>query len=245
METGSNQWSGFFQCFQICVGHQQWNHIRSSAAKCAFHCSYHEQHRKCTFSRSSTRMIEFRNVGRSVTLKFDRSTKYGESSRDVQNRRSLQEFPALWAPIEIELRIPFTVIVSKTNLKNVFCLYQAPLDAVGFVFLGFCFLCSVCWPYAFCYFAEMTTQHIVRVGGMAFEANWMEYPVEVQKYITLIIARSQYPTRFTGLGIISCTLEMFSKVKLFLNFMLEQKVFALVKNSFLLHRNYFEFRFRL
>lgn len=50
-------------------------------------------------------------------------------------------------------------------------------------------------------------------GRVVFESNWYSHPIEIQKYVILIIARSQQPTYFTGIGVLDCTLETFGKVE--------------------------------
>lgn len=63
-----------------------------------------------------------------------------------------------------------------------------------------------------CHFANLTTDHVANISYAAFESDWYEYPVDVQKYILLIMARSQNPVYFNGLGLLDCTLESFGKV---------------------------------
>lgn len=89
------------------------------------------------------------------------------------------------------------------------------MNIVGLVFLMLCIGSSLLWPFLFCYFATRTTERIARIAGMTFSSNWFDYPTGVQKYVVLIIARSQVPSQFTGLGLFDCTLAVFGKVQFF------------------------------
>lgn len=53
------------------------------------------------------------------------------------------------------------------------------------------------------------------IGDAAYDSNWYDFPLELRKYIFLMIVRSQKPIDFTGFGIIHCSLENFGKVSLF------------------------------
>lgn len=74
---------------------------------------------------------------------------------------------------------------------------------------------SLIWPSFFCYFVNSTTDHVLRLGTTAYSLNWFEHPVEMQKYIVLMISRSHAKIQFSGLGLIPCTLEAFGKVCFF------------------------------
>ncbi|XP_055304812.1 odorant receptor 67a-like [Sitodiplosis mosellana] len=71
---------------------------------------------------------------------------------------------------------------------------------------------SLCWPYVFCRFATHVTDQMVSIGRIAYEVNWYDSPVVWQKYLILIISRSQQKVYFTGFNLITCTLETFAKV---------------------------------
>lgn len=72
--------------------------------------------------------------------------------------------------------------------------------------------CGLLWPYLFCYFANLTTDRVLAIGDDVYNLNWLEYPVQMQKCLILIIARSHEPIQFTGLQMIECSMEMFGKV---------------------------------
>lgn len=83
---------------------------------------------------------------------------------------------------------------------------------VSLIFLILSNANSLFWPFLMCFFANRTTDEIANTGYTAFESDWYDYPVDVQKYLVLIIARSQKPAFFDGLYFIDCTLESFGNV---------------------------------
>ena len=78
-----------------------------------------------------------------------------------------------------------------------------------------CAIVSLTWPFFFCYYATFTTNRVAALAQTAYNSNWFDWPPELQKYVILIIARSQEPVRLTGLGLIYCSLEVFAKVRIY------------------------------
>lgn len=75
-----------------------------------------------------------------------------------------------------------------------------------------CFVCGLCWSTLFASFSNSVTSHISAIGFTIYNCSWLNYPAELQKYMILMIARSQKPAHLTGLKLFPCTLEMFGKV---------------------------------
>lgn len=78
---------------------------------------------------------------------------------------------------------------------------------------------SMVWPSLFSYYATFVTNRIASVGYAAYDSNWFEYPLELQKYFVLIIARSKQSSYFMGFGLIQCTLEVFGQVRFLLEYL--------------------------
>lgn len=98
-------------------------------------------------------------------------------------------------------------------LKAVFFIhFHSEFDMVAFVFDVICVICYLIWSSLFCYHGNLAADRVSSVGSSAYNSNWFHLPVEMQKFMTLIIARSQNPVYFTGLGLIDCTMEVFEKV---------------------------------
>lgn len=49
-------------------------------------------------------------------------------------------------------------------------------------------------------------------ADVSFESLWYKFPVNLQKYVLMIIANAQRPQIFSGLGIIDLSLMSFMKV---------------------------------
>lgn len=77
-----------------------------------------------------------------------------------------------------------------------------------------CVICSSIWPFLFCYFATFATYRVAAIAQAAYDSNWLDLPPRLQKYIILIITRSQETIHFTGFGLFSCTLEVLGKVRI-------------------------------
>lgn len=83
----------------------------------------------------------------------------------------------------------------------------------GFRYL--CIMCSMSWPFIFCYYANITTDRISYISDSVYDLNWYDYPSKQQKYMILIINRSNKSIFFSGLNLVRCTLETFGKVSIY------------------------------
>lgn len=73
-------------------------------------------------------------------------------------------------------------------------------------------ICSLIWPSFFCYFSTLAIERVSTINHTIKGLNWFDQPVELQKYIILMVLRSQERMYFSGLGLITCSLEVFGKV---------------------------------
>lgn len=64
----------------------------------------------------------------------------------------------------------------------------------------------------FCLASESITEALFGVGDAFYESPWYCLPIQHQKQLILIIARSQRELRLEGLGLIFCSLETFGRV---------------------------------
>lgn len=71
---------------------------------------------------------------------------------------------------------------------------------------------NIFWSFLLCYMATASSDTVASIGDIVYNGNWPEYPPIYRKYVLLMILRSQQPTRFTGLKMVYCTLENFTKV---------------------------------
>lgn len=104
---------------------------------------------------------------------------------------------------------PHTNSYYRSNLRKHF---QMEFQIILFIYSILAVLCAVVWTFLYCYFATHATDRLTKIGNNIYESSWYEFPINIQKYLILIIIRSQNPIYFTGLGLLNCTLESFGKV---------------------------------
>lgn len=64
-----------------------------------------------------------------------------------------------------------------------------------------------------CYLGASTTESFLRYADITYESMWYRFPVNLQKYLQLIIEDTQRPRAFDGFGFIQLNLMSFSKVR--------------------------------
>lgn len=64
-------------------------------------------------------------------------------------------------------------------------------------------------PFLYCYFGQLTTESYETIGQHLFESDWQKLPVNLQKYIFLMIQNMQKPLRYNGFGVIVLDLQTF------------------------------------
>lgn len=60
----------------------------------------------------------------------------------------------------------------------------------------------------------MVTSDSELIADAAYKSGWYEYPNECQKYLILIMARSQTPFYLTGFKLYKCSLISFTSVSM-------------------------------
>lgn len=68
------------------------------------------------------------------------------------------------------------------------------------------------WPYLFCHFGNSAMDNVSSIGDIAYNSNWFDYPVKLQKYFIPIVLRSHKRSDFIGFDLIPCTMEVFGQV---------------------------------
>lgn len=86
------------------------------------------------------------------------------------------------------------------------------MDAVSIGFSIICVFVGTLWSSLFSIYASRVVNQIEGIGEAAYFTKWYDLPPTLQKYMILIIARSQEEINFAGMGIIYCNLETFGKV---------------------------------
>lgn len=66
--------------------------------------------------------------------------------------------------------------------------------------------------FLYSYYGDVVNSECVSIGDIAYTALWYNYAIEHQKYVILIIARSQKPHYFNAFYMFPCSLANFAKV---------------------------------
>lgn len=102
------------------------------------------------------------------------------------------------------------------------------------------FFSSICRVYFALYFGRLSCVLLPLIQlieyHLCYDSNWPQYPLDLQKYFILMIARSQQPIDFNGLGIIHCNLEVFGNVSILLIFSIHKYfLFNLIQIFFIFY----------
>lgn len=68
--------------------------------------------------------------------------------------------------------------------------------------------------FLYCYAGSLTTSQFLRYGNISYESDWVEMPIELRKFIQILIADAQRPLIFRGLNLVDLNLAAFTKVNL-------------------------------
>lgn len=68
--------------------------------------------------------------------------------------------------------------------------------------------------FLYCYYGKYATDCQAAFALSAYEMDWINFPIEFQRYFILIIANAQLPLSYHGYGIVDLNLETFAKVSL-------------------------------
>lgn len=72
--------------------------------------------------------------------------------------------------------------------------------------------CVLAMTFVYCYLSEDITSILDNIGHTFYESIWYEWPVEQQKFVIAPIQRAQKSFRLKSLGLIDCSLNVFSSV---------------------------------
>lgn len=88
---------------------------------------------------------------------------------------------------------------------------ENPDDTVVPLALGVVVSTSLLFLY--CFFGKLATDSYLRMGDLVYESNWQDIPVELQKYLILMIVNMQKPLKYHGFGIAVLDLITFTSVR--------------------------------
>lgn len=79
--------------------------------------------------------------------------------------------------------------------------------------------------FALCYLGELATSKCATTNDEIYHAKWYNYPVKIQKFIILIMMRSQKRFIFKGFSLLSCSLPAFKEVSYYYHSAADQYIF--------------------
>lgn len=65
-----------------------------------------------------------------------------------------------------------------------------------------------------CYFGEMTTQSFLKFSNCLYELQWYNLPIQLGKYLLIILPNMQRSLFYDGFGMFPLTLQTFAPVNL-------------------------------
>lgn len=100
---------------------------------------------------------------------------------------------------------------------------------INILLISICTLTSLTNLALYCYFGRLTTDNYLQFSKCAYElTNWYELPVELQKYLILVISNANKPLYYNGLGIMSLKMETLTGVStsIIINIISRREVFS-------------------
>lgn len=73
----------------------------------------------------------------------------------------------------------------------------------------------IAWTFMFyllCYFGEIVTEAFAKLHFSIYERSWYLYPLDLRRYMVLMILATETPIYFNGFGPLQCSCEAFKKV---------------------------------
>lgn len=72
--------------------------------------------------------------------------------------------------------------------------------------------CTLASTYIFCHLSEYVTRDLCAIGEFFYNFGWYQLPLKKQVLFILPIQQAQIEFRMTGLGIVECSLRVFTSV---------------------------------
>lgn len=72
--------------------------------------------------------------------------------------------------------------------------------------------CVVAMTFVYCYLSEKVTSNLSGIGDAFYEAIWYEWPIRQQRNVVMPIQRAKKLFRLKSMGLIDCSLSVFSSV---------------------------------
>lgn len=129
--------------------------------------------------------------------------------------RSLEYFSLATAVYNLMSLIIFTMIITCTLIIafNLFAIEVLdPLSVETMTIISNLFL-ELFLLFMYCFLSECLTLDLLDVGDIFYNSEWFQLPAKQQLLLMLPIKRAQSVFRLKGLGLVDCSLIVFSSVK--------------------------------
>lgn len=70
--------------------------------------------------------------------------------------------------------------------------------------------------FIYCFFGKLATESFIQMANSLFESDWLNLPIELQKYYVIIIGNAQQSLFYHGFKMVALDLETFTKVWIFI-----------------------------
>lgn len=71
---------------------------------------------------------------------------------------------------------------------------------------------SYIWLFVFCYFGEKVTGAFDKLSDCIYQTDWYRFPVELRKYVVIMLLFAQKPVYMLAFKKFQCTLRTFEQV---------------------------------
>lgn len=68
--------------------------------------------------------------------------------------------------------------------------------------------------FLYCFFGKMATDSFKEMSICLYKTNWQNLPIDLQKFVVLMIGNAQRPLYYHGFGVAILDLETFTKVRI-------------------------------
>lgn len=86
------------------------------------------------------------------------------------------------------------------------------ISSLDFILAAYFAMMVMSSTYGYSYFSEKVTSDLASIGEAFYQSNWYECPVNQQKIYIVSIQRAQNEFRTKGLGLVECSLRVYSSV---------------------------------
>lgn len=103
--------------------------------------------------------------------------------------------------------------ISSTSSSLTYMLQVIKAGSINIVFLILVVLMSSGSVFFYCFIGTFTTTQFFNFGDITYESLWYKFPVNLQKFLPMIIENAHVPCIYNGYNIIDLNLITFAKVK--------------------------------